>query len=346
MIHGAGAVAQIQHGGQAAGNVGLGPLHRGVQIAAFGQIGGNGAGQGAAGAVGVGVGDAFAVEPFAGAAAPQQVVGVVDLVAALAQHGAAVFLADGLCGSLHAGGVGDGHAGQDLSLRDVGSEHLGHGQQLGGQGLHSVVPQQLGAGSGHHHGVHYDVLCLVSMQLFGNGVDELGRAHHSDLDGIRVDVGEDGIQLLCQKAGRGLKDIGDTGGVLGRQGGDGAHGKHAVGSHGLDVGLDAGTAAGIAAGNGQSGFHTVKLPYNKNAEMPGRGQLRTKSQNMISLRWHDPNQVTGQGDAAHSQPALRGLPFFWHQAYHSRAQDASLRRCVALVPFLLQGAVLEWGPER
>ena len=77
MIHGAGAVAQIQHGGQAAGNVGLGPLHRGVQIAAFGQIGGNGAGQGAAGAVGVGVGDAFAVEPFAGAAAPQQVVGVV-----------------------------------------------------------------------------------------------------------------------------------------------------------------------------------------------------------------------------------------------------------------------------
>ena len=108
----------------------------------------------------------------------------------------------------------------------------------------------------------------------------------------------------------------------------------------------AGSDSSGGAGNGQSGFHTVKLPYNKNAEMPGRGQLRTKSQNMISLRWHDPNQVTGQGDAAHSQPALRGLPFFWHQAYHSRAQDASLRRCGALVSFLLQGSVLEWGPER
>ena len=30
----------------------------------------------------------------------------------------------------------------------------------------------------------------------------------------------------------------------------------------------------------------------------------------ISLRWHDPNQVTGQGNTAHSQPALCGLPFY------------------------------------
>ena len=63
MIHGAGAVAQIQHGGQAAGNVGLGPLHRGVQIAAFGQIGGNGAGQGTAGTMGIGIVDPFSVKP-------------------------------------------------------------------------------------------------------------------------------------------------------------------------------------------------------------------------------------------------------------------------------------------
>ena len=41
------------------------------------------------------------------------------IVAALAQHGAAVFPADVLGGGLHAGGIGDGHAGEDLRLGDV-----------------------------------------------------------------------------------------------------------------------------------------------------------------------------------------------------------------------------------
>ena len=100
-------MAQIQHGGQAAGNVGLGPLHRGVQIAAFGQIGGDGAGQGAAGAVGVGVVDALPTEPLPAAVPPEQVVGIVDLVPALAEDGTAVLLADLPGGGLHPGGIGD-----------------------------------------------------------------------------------------------------------------------------------------------------------------------------------------------------------------------------------------------
>ncbi len=47
----------------------------------------------------------------------------------------------------------------------------------------------------------------------------------------------------------------DTGGVLGRQGGDGAHGEDAVHGHGFEVGLNAGTAAGIAARDGKCSFH-------------------------------------------------------------------------------------------
>ena len=41
----------------------------------------------------------------------------------------------------------------------------------------------------------------------------------------------------------------------------------------------------------------------------------------ISLRWHDPNQVTGLGDTAHSQPAAADslLPI---QAYHNCREDA------------------------
>ena len=205
--------------------------------------------------MGVGVCDALALEPLAGAAAPQKVVSIVDLVAALAQHGAAVTLADGAGSSLHVGSVCNAHAGQDLSLRDVGGKHLGQRQQLFGQRLHSIVLQQLCTGGGHHHRVHHNVLCAVEVQPLGNGVDERGRGYHADLHRIRVDVGEHGIELLCQKLRRGVKNGGHTGGVLCGQGGNGTHGKHAVGGHGLDIGLNSGAAAGITAGNGQCSFH-------------------------------------------------------------------------------------------
>ena len=90
VVHGAGTFAKVQHGGQTAGNVFLGPLDRGVQVIAFGQIGGDGAGQGAAGAVGVGVVDALPTEPLPAAVPPEQVVGIIDLVPALAEDGTAV----------------------------------------------------------------------------------------------------------------------------------------------------------------------------------------------------------------------------------------------------------------
>ena len=48
MIHGAGAVPQVQHSRQRPGDVRLGPLHGLIQSIALGQIGGNGAGEGAA----------------------------------------------------------------------------------------------------------------------------------------------------------------------------------------------------------------------------------------------------------------------------------------------------------
>ena len=100
------------------------------------------------------------------------------------------------------------------------------------------------------------MLCVVAAQLFGNYPDQLSRGYHADLDGVRVDVGKNGVDLLRQKFRGGFKNAGNTGGVLGGQGGDGAHGIHAVGGHGLDIGLNAGAAAGIAAGNGQCGFHS------------------------------------------------------------------------------------------
>ena len=99
------------------------------------------------------------------------------------------------------------------------------------------------------------MLCAVKMQPLGDGVDERGRRYHTDLHRIGVDIGKHGVDLLCQKLRRGVKNGGHTGGVLCGQGGNGTHGKHAVGGHGLDIGLDPGAAAGITAGNGQCSFH-------------------------------------------------------------------------------------------
>ena len=61
----------------------------------------------------------------------------------------------------------------------------------------------------------------------------------------------------ARKAGGTGEDPRNPGGVLGGEGGDGAHGKDPVEGHGLQVGLDAGPAAGVAAGDGEGGFHSV-----------------------------------------------------------------------------------------
>jgi len=270
--------------------------------------------------VGIGVCNALAAEPFAAAVPPQKVVGIIDLVAALAQHGTVVFLADQLCSGLHSGRIGDLHAGKDLSLRNVGGDHLCHGQQLFGQCLHGIVPQQLGAGGGNHHRVHHDMLCTVGVQLFGDHTDQLCRGYHADLDGIRVDVGKNGVDLLCQKFGRGFKNAGHTCGVLGSQCGNGAHGVHAVCSHGFDIGLDASTAAGIAAGNRQCSFHGYNFLCKKcgNARKEASPHFEAAVSPYVGIV-----QIRSQVWANSPLSAcFCRLPFFCVQEYHSAAAFA------------------------
>lgn len=75
----------------------------------------------AAGAVGVGVINALAVEPGGAAIGQhQQVVGIVQVMPALAQHIAAKFLANLFRGVFHIGGRLNAVAAQDLRFGDVG----------------------------------------------------------------------------------------------------------------------------------------------------------------------------------------------------------------------------------
>ena len=94
VVQGAAARHQVKHGGQRPREIDLRPLHRRLQVAALCQIGGDGTGERAACPVGVGVMDPASAEPFAAPILPQQVVGVVQVVPALAQHSAAVPLPD------------------------------------------------------------------------------------------------------------------------------------------------------------------------------------------------------------------------------------------------------------
>ena len=88
------------------------------------------------------------------------------------------------------------------------------------------------------------IVCAILAQLVRDDGDERGRGDHADLHGIGEDVRENGVQFLTQELGRCLQNVCDAGGILGSQGRDGAHGKYAVGRHGLDVCLDAGASAG------------------------------------------------------------------------------------------------------
>ena len=84
MVHRSAAFAQIQHGGQRAGNVCFGILYGLMQRLTFGQIGSNGRGQRAAGAVGIGVVDALSMEPVCLPVFPQQIIRIIDGMAAFA----------------------------------------------------------------------------------------------------------------------------------------------------------------------------------------------------------------------------------------------------------------------
>ena len=147
--------------------------------------------------MGVGVINALAVEPSGAAIGQhQQVVGIVQVMPALAQHIAAKFLADLFSGVFHIGSRLNAVAAQDLRFGDVGGDNFRQGQKLSFQRGNGGRFQQGCAGGCHHHRVHHDMLCAVLPQLLGDHADQLLRADHTDLDSIRVDIRKHGIQLL------------------------------------------------------------------------------------------------------------------------------------------------------
>ena len=171
-------------------------------------------------------------------------------MAALEQYGAIAVKRDGAGGGQHLFPAVDGTAGEHFGLLPVGGDDLGQREQLLPQGADSVRFHQAGARGGHHDGVHHDVPGLIETQPLGDRRNERGGRYHPDLDGVGADVGKHRVDLLCEEGRGNFKDAGNAGGVLGRQRGDGAHGKHTVQGHGFEISLDSGASAAIASCDG------------------------------------------------------------------------------------------------
>ena len=130
MVHGPASGPQVQHGGQSTGEIFLRQTDGFLEGKALGQVGGDGAGKRASGAVGIGVIDAAAVKPVILAVMVEKVVGVGETVAAFAEDGAALDIADLLCRRLHILFGADSESGEDLGFRNVGSDDRGDRQKL------------------------------------------------------------------------------------------------------------------------------------------------------------------------------------------------------------------------
>ena len=176
-------------------------------------------------------------------------------MAALAQHGAAVLLADGPGRRLHVCGAADRHAGEDLRLRDVGGQYRGQGQQELLQGGDRVLRDEPVPGGGHHHRVHHQIFGPILLQLGRDHPDQRNAGDHAGLHRVGEDICEHAVQLLRQKVRRTLHDALDAGSVLGHQSRHRTGGEHAVGGHGLDICLDTGASAGIGPSDRQCCLH-------------------------------------------------------------------------------------------
>ena len=126
----------------------------------------------------------------------QIVVGVVQTVAALAQHRAAVGVPNGFSGGLHILRGVDLSPGKGLGFGNVGCHHCRQGKQLFLKGGCGGGLQQPGPAGGHHHRIHHNVFRLVVPQLFPDLFNQPYRGNHADLHRIGADVLKHCVDLL------------------------------------------------------------------------------------------------------------------------------------------------------
>ena len=200
--------------------------------------------------MGVGIVDSFSLKPLICSIHIEKIIGIIELMSALAENCTVILLGNLFCSFDHIIGAFDLPSGKHLGFRDIRGEKICKRKQFFLQNIHRLLTDQSCTACGNHNRVHHDIFCPILSELSCDHMDQITFGNHSDLYCIRKDIRKNTVQLLTQELCGCILDGCDTGGVLGSQRGDGTHGVYSVCHHGFNIGLDPGSSAGIAACDG------------------------------------------------------------------------------------------------
>ena len=237
--------------GDGAGDVVEGEFNGLDDVAAFSEMGGNGAGKGAACAVG---GDVLGarVRPAVGGAFFQDEdvgAGVALEVASLGKYGAVVAAGEGDGCLLQFVGGADGLLGSEQTLQfvEVGGEQGGARHEALLVDFDGGLQDERLAGSGNHDGVDYDGTCEVG-QFGGDGLYDFRAVEHAGFNGLYGEMLQADAHLIGDEAGLHGDDAFYLARYFAHDAGQGGERVAAQRKAGLEVGLYAGTGRAVGTG--------------------------------------------------------------------------------------------------
>jgi len=216
-----------------------------------GQVGRDGGGIGASGPVGVNRVVPKVGEPANLEAVEEKIQGSSLQVAALDHHGSRSEIQDPFGRLLHVLRAPYRHGCQAFGLLEVGSHHRGQRQKLMDEAFHGFGSQEAVSALGHHHRVHHQAFHLQGFQIFGHPRNDGRVGQHPGFHGVDPDIRNHRVDLPGDELGIHLEDSFHSPGILGGEGGDGAHTVHAQGRKGFEIRLDPGSAPGVGPRYGQ-----------------------------------------------------------------------------------------------
>ena len=141
-------------------------------------------------------------------------------------------------------------AGERGRLRQIGRHHQRARDELAAHHLEHVAAQQAVAGRRGRHRVEHDVVGAVTREPRRHRLNGRRTEQHADLHRIDREIGKDGVDLGADETGRHVVDRVHALRILRGERGDDACPIHPERGEGLQVRLDAGAAARIRTGDG------------------------------------------------------------------------------------------------
>ena len=114
MIHRAASLSQIQHGSKGSGNIILGTIYRFHHGKSLCKVGSDGRGKSTSCSVGIGIVDPFSLKPLICSIHIEKIIGIIDLMSALAENCTVILLGNLFCSFDHIIGAFDLPSGMDI----------------------------------------------------------------------------------------------------------------------------------------------------------------------------------------------------------------------------------------